>query len=668
MKLKINRFWSDDVKQAIKNEDYLLNRYCLIPKYNYIINQYNYLFNIFIDNSRFVPNLGVIGQFTSREITITVSKDMFTNIAQTIAPNEGDASSEPVQPLNDELIGKTLIIKDEINYKKDNVNLSETQTKCTAIIKKIEDNDTSGQSKITLYDGAVLFDTPYTPTVKFPCTPLALASDATIKSRISMSYTQNGYSCAHDGEIAAKDYYVTLDDVTFKITIENNAESTSSVWYDTLCIYKNNDTWGIVRHKFISPENKWVDGTASIEVVELTSDIELSTDLVFNTSYIACDPTKNNLYLINGFINANPYTETIAAEDGTSISATSCRKVMQDVAKSTATFCIIDANGDPEFLRLNTKLPNDTTHIGIQDYYKSSVDPNTIKPLNKIVVGLQDIEGENVSYTSDDYTSENESALYIYDNDLTYTPELRTASLDNAKYLIGLTYTPVKIDLRGFPWIEDCVPIIFKNVDNEEYTSYAFDTTETYKGYLIQTLDSTGKSTGSNGGVTHDDSFSRALNQVKYIVDKANGVIKEIVSKQTILGDQQQKLQTSVETLTTDTYRKTEIKKILTGNYFDENGNKIVSEIVQTTSGTFDENGMLYEKTNAPTNTRINEIGVKVDNAANHTELLFAGYDKETKQTVVRSDNMEVKHFFVLQGKSRLEDYSDGTGVFWVGD
>ena len=123
MKLKINRFWSDDVKQAIKNEDYLLNRYCLIPKYNYIINQYNYLFNIFIDNSRFVPNLGVIGQFTSREITITVSKDMFTNIAQTIAPNEGDASSEPVQPLNDELIGKTLIIKDEINYKKDNVNL-----------------------------------------------------------------------------------------------------------------------------------------------------------------------------------------------------------------------------------------------------------------------------------------------------------------------------------------------------------------------------------------------------------------------------------------------------------------------------------------------------------------------------------------------------------------
>ena len=185
---------------------------------------------------------------------------------------------------------------------------------------------------------------------------------------------------------------------------------------------------------------------------------------------------------------------------------------------------------------------------------------------------------------------------------------------------------------------------------------------------MIQTLDSTGKSTGSNGGATHDDSYTKALNQVRYIVDKANGTIKEIVSKQTILGDQQQKLQTSVETLTTDTYRKTEIKKILTGNYFDENGNKIVSEIVQTASGTFDENGMLYEKTNAPTNTRINEIGVKVDNAANHTELLFAGYDKETKQTVVRSDNMEVKHFFVLHGRSRLEDYSDGTGVFWVGN
>lgn len=127
-------------------------------------------------------------------------------------------------------------------------------------------------------------------------------------------------------------------------------------------------------------------------------------------------------------------------------------------------------------------------------------------------------------------------------------------------------------------------------------------------------------------------------------------------------------LEENVKTLQTDTYKKTEVNKILKGQFYDENGNKIVSEIVQTTSGTFDENGMLYEKTNAPTNTRINEIGVKVNNAANDTELLFAGYDEGTKQTVVRSDNMEVKHFFVLQGKSRLEDYSDGTGVYWVGD
>lgn len=127
-------------------------------------------------------------------------------------------------------------------------------------------------------------------------------------------------------------------------------------------------------------------------------------------------------------------------------------------------------------------------------------------------------------------------------------------------------------------------------------------------------------------------------------------------------------LEENVKTLQTDTYKKTEVNKILKGQFYDENGNKIVSEIVQTTSGTFDENGMLYEKTNAPTNTRINEIGVKVNNTANDTELLFAGYDEETKQTVVRSDNMEVKHFFVLQDKSRLEDYSDGTGVYWVGD
>ena len=78
---------------------------------------------------------------------------------------------------------------------------------------------------------------------------------------------------------------------------------------------------------------------------------------------------------------------------------------------------------------------------------------------------------------------------------------------------------------------------------------------------------------------------------------------------------------------------------------------------------------MTYKKTNAPTSTTINEKGVKVnDIIGGEGELLFAGYDEELKQTIVRTDNLSVKNHLILDNKSRIQSYETGTGIFWVGD
>lgn len=115
-------------------------------------------------------------------------------------------------------------------------------------------------------------------------------------------------------------------------------------------------------------------------------------------------------------------------------------------------------------------------------------------------------------------------------------------------------------------------------------------------------------------------------------------------------------IQRSVESIQTNTYTKTEINTKLT----DGSVTKVL-----TTSGVFDENGMHYEKTNAPTSTTINEVGVKVDDATGSgNELLFAGYDEDIQQTIVRTDNLTVRKYFVLGEKSRMEDYEDGGGIF----
>ena len=99
---------------------------------------------------------------------------------------------------------------------------------------------------------------------------------------------------------------------------------------------------------------------------------------------------------------------------------------------------------------------------------------------------------------------------------------------------------------------------------------------------------------------------------------------------------------------------------------------------VTTSSGTFDINGLLIEKSGAETSTRVNQIGVNVKDTSNN-DALFAGYVDENKasentklqsykgQTVVYSNNMIVDNYLTIGTHSRLEDYEDGTGVFVTG-
>lgn len=124
-------------------------------------------------------------------------------------------------------------------------------------------------------------------------------------------------------------------------------------------------------------------------------------------------------------------------------------------------------------------------------------------------------------------------------------------------------------------------------------------------------------------------------------------------------------LQNSVEKIQTDTYTKIEINTKLT----DGSVKKVL-----TTAGTFDENGLTIEKTNAKTKGNFNEKGMSViDNTGTTGEtLLFAGYDEELNETIVKSKNMIVEKYLVVGANSRFENYNNttlnatGTGVFII--
>ena len=124
-------------------------------------------------------------------------------------------------------------------------------------------------------------------------------------------------------------------------------------------------------------------------------------------------------------------------------------------------------------------------------------------------------------------------------------------------------------------------------------------------------------------------------------------------------------LQSIVRQIQTDTYTKTEVQQIASGVGAD--GVKV--EAVITETGKFDIDGLLIEKENAKTKGRFNEVGMKITDATGSSdeELLFAGYDETLNESIVRSKNINVTKYLSIGTKTRIEDYEDGTGVFYVG-
>lgn len=209
----------------------------------------------------------------------------------------------------------------------------------------------------------------------------------------------------------------------------------------------------------------------------------------------------------------------------------SCRKVMQDIGKTAYSWvrigwdnkCYID-------FEVKTEV-EDHNIITNDEYYDFSKQQKQFGVVNRVVVGMKDVDGENVAVQDDDSIAENGLCeLHIYDNNLTYTPELRQQVIEGAKRLFGLKYVPVEVNTVGHPWLigNELVRII--DMDGNAVDTYPFDRTIEYMGHIKTKLVSKAE-TQTQHEYVNNNTLGDLLNRTKIVVDKQNKTIQAVVDQ-----------------------------------------------------------------------------------------------------------------------------------------
>lgn len=158
------------------------------------------------------------------------------------------------------------------------------------------------------------------------------------------------------------------------------------------------------------------------------------------------------------------------------------------------------------------------------------------------------------------------------------------------------------------------------------------------------------------------EGFEELITDVKSLETLENNNYQELLTKfdNYTPSSKTIEIEKSVTQLQTDTYTKTEVNTKLT----DGSVTKVVTE-----TGTFADNGLTIEKTGAKSKGQFNEVGLSVldTTGSSNERLLFAGYDEDLGESIVIAKNVNVEKYLTIGKNSRIEDYEDGTGIFYIG-
>ena len=160
----------------------------------------------------------------------------------------------------------------------------------------------------------------------------------------------------------------------------------------------------------------------------------------------------------------------------------------------------------------------------------------------------------------------------------------------------------------------------------------------------------------TNNGLS--GSLKEAVANLYLTVDYNNNLIKSFVSKTEKLEKENEELTKSVEEINDATGKMITVAE----KYSDG-----VKEVITENQYHFGIDGLHIKRNDGPTSSTLDETGLEVKDSNDET-ILFAGFDENIGESVVKSTNITVEKYLTIGANSRFEDYQEGrTGCFFVG-
>ena len=174
-----------------------------------------------------------------------------------------------------------------------------------------------------------------------------------------------------------------------------------------------------------------------------------------------------------------------------------CRDVIKEVAKLAYSWVRIDWDNKC-YIDFSVKENSSVDEYDIftsDHYYTLETKKEKYGPINNVVVGMSNVDGESHSNPDNNSITQNgEHSIYIYDNPLTYTFEHRERANEKGNCLFGLSYAHITCETIGFPWLRGNELISILDMENNPIYTYPFNKKITFNGHIKSTIDSMGES------------------------------------------------------------------------------------------------------------------------------------------------------------------------------